>query len=413
MTHKEKESYYKILGTTANIGNARIKEKYIQALKKHPPETDPEGFEKVREAYETLRDPEKRAQYDLMRKYGADVENILDNAFYERQTGNLEKAEKLLKRANKISPDNPVPNIGLSLIAIEKGDLDKMRIHFNHAMQKLSESDTEEKAMLYATMGTSLIEADFIDEALELLENGREELIDNYKTFALVLATAYAQAGRKEEAWDVINVAVPTAEEEMFDDIHFFITWSDMMLHLGIWKDKSKVQTRFRKFLKNLQDEMEKDIAYDILHESYEELYDLGMYQEAEFYIDLMRQLDNQNRELIKMRNKTRELARVQKDLDRLEADEDVFPLIFLQAFEWFYEDIIPDAELEEMKNSLSLQMLEELYEENEWHAAGILRLRKKYPIIYKHFKEGWDQIFDELTEGFNREMKRELRRLR
>lgn len=70
MSKVKNESYYKILGTTANIGQARIEEKYLEALEKHPQETDPEGYAKVQEAYEVLNDPEKRAAYDDARKHG-------------------------------------------------------------------------------------------------------------------------------------------------------------------------------------------------------------------------------------------------------------------------------------------------------------------------------------------------------
>src|SRR5690625_7616923 len=91
MSNNKIESYYKTLGTTANIGNARIKEKYIQALKKHPPETDPEGFEKVRQAYEALKDPEKRKQYDLVRKYGENVEGLIEEAFDALETKDFKK----------------------------------------------------------------------------------------------------------------------------------------------------------------------------------------------------------------------------------------------------------------------------------------------------------------------------------
>ncbi|MEI3611201.1 hypothetical protein [Pseudogracilibacillus sp. SO30301A] len=100
-------------------------------------------------------------------------------------------------------------------------------------------------------------------------------------------------------------------------------------------------------------------------------------------------------------------------DLERLASDEDAFPLLYIQAFEWFNEGIIPAIQLEKMANSIPSDILDELEGEKEFHAAGIIRLRKKYPKIYKHFNEDWDELLEELTEGFNREMKRELRRIR
>jgi len=39
---------------------------YHRQLRDHPPERDPEGFKRVREAYETLRSPRKRAEMALL-----------------------------------------------------------------------------------------------------------------------------------------------------------------------------------------------------------------------------------------------------------------------------------------------------------------------------------------------------------
>ena len=408
-----KESYYKTLGTTANIGNARIKEKYIEALRKHPPETDPEGFEKVREAYETLKDPEKRKQYDLMRKYGTNLEDLIEKAYEASISGNLKKAKKLLKRANKISPDDPHILMGLMTVAIEQEDYKEMDELFERIQHILPETETKELASIYAVKATFLMEKGLKDLALETLDEAKETFPEESSTFVSLMAKAYIEDGQTEKAWKIVNNAIPTTENETFEDIHFFILLSEMMVQLGKWKDQTKVQSRFRKFLGNLTDEQEKDIAYDQLYEIYEEFYDEGRYREAEFFIDFLRLLDKQDPELKEMKKDAKYLARIQKEIERLKIDEDIFPLIFLQAFEWFYEDIIPPQQLEMMINSLPADILAEMEEEIEMHAAGILRLRKKYPSIYKHYKEAWDEIFEELTEGLNRDMKRELRRLR
>lgn len=95
MSSKKEESLYKILGTTAKISDKRIKEKYIQAVRKHPPETDPEGFEKVRYAYETLKNPEQRKQYDIYRKHGNSLNKMLENVPYELRKKNYGKEGKM------------------------------------------------------------------------------------------------------------------------------------------------------------------------------------------------------------------------------------------------------------------------------------------------------------------------------
>lgn len=91
--------------------------------------------------------------------------------------------------------------------------------------------------------------------------------------------------------------------------------------------------------------------------------------------------------------------------------DDDIFPPVFYHAFEWFYGDVLPANKIESVLSGMPHDILEEMKNEKEMYAAGILRLKKKYPAIYKHYKDDWDEIFEELTAGFNREMKRDLRR--
>jgi curved DNA-binding protein CbpA len=43
-----------------------VRAAYLRGVKEHPPDRDPEAFEKLRDAYETLRDPGRRAALLLL-----------------------------------------------------------------------------------------------------------------------------------------------------------------------------------------------------------------------------------------------------------------------------------------------------------------------------------------------------------
>ncbi len=77
-----KKDYYEILGVPRNASNEEIKKAYKNLVKKwHPDlhkedkEEAEERFKEIREAYEVLSDPQKRAQYDRFGYVGQSGEN--------------------------------------------------------------------------------------------------------------------------------------------------------------------------------------------------------------------------------------------------------------------------------------------------------------------------------------------------
>lgn len=72
----EFKDYYKILGVTAKAPADEIKKAYRKLARKYHPDVSQEAdseekFKEVSEAYEVLKDPQKRAEYDQLKKMGA------------------------------------------------------------------------------------------------------------------------------------------------------------------------------------------------------------------------------------------------------------------------------------------------------------------------------------------------------
>ncbi len=55
---------YTVLGLTRQATLLDVKRAYFKLVRQHPPESDPEGFRRIRNAYEALRTPQARANTD-------------------------------------------------------------------------------------------------------------------------------------------------------------------------------------------------------------------------------------------------------------------------------------------------------------------------------------------------------------
>ncbi len=57
---------YQVLGIADDAGDEQIRAAYLSKVKEFPPDRAPREFEKVRDAYEMLRDPRRRARHRML-----------------------------------------------------------------------------------------------------------------------------------------------------------------------------------------------------------------------------------------------------------------------------------------------------------------------------------------------------------
>lgn len=409
MSKEKTESLYKILGTTAKISDKRIKEKYIQAVKKHPPETEPETFEKVRMAYETLKDPERRKQYDMQRKHGGSLEKMIDKALAEADRENYSKAEEIFRKAEQIDPDYVPAKEHLVYLAAKTGDFELLDQYLPKALN--SNKEPADQFNLYLGAALLLEEKGYIEEAIRLVKQGKKQLPGYAATFVMILSKILMDNDELEKAFDFISNDMPPAEDAVHEDLYLLFLWITLRDETDNRSNVSKIYAWFQKFIKNQSDE-EKEKAADLVEDRFDEAYESANFKEAEVYAKLLKSTGLKLHPQLKEQMKEAGiLAKAQKDVMRTLDDEKLFPLISLNLMEWFYEDFYTYKDIMRMKEEVvPSYLVHELENNKEDYAAGIIRLRKKYPLLYKRFKSKWDKLFSELTKGFNREMKRSLR---
>jgi curved DNA-binding protein CbpA len=69
---------YRVLGLDSEADDEAIRRAYLEAVRRHPPERDPERFERIRAAYDAVRDRRRRISHALFDREQPTVEDVLE-----------------------------------------------------------------------------------------------------------------------------------------------------------------------------------------------------------------------------------------------------------------------------------------------------------------------------------------------
>ncbi len=401
------EDYYKVLGVAANASQTVIKQKYIESVKAFPPETHPEQFQQIRRAYETLRNPAKRSEYDIQRKYGNKIEKLMEQAAKYMEKGQWSKAEELCRQAVKISPENPGVHLGLAGILLKQGDQDGFEEQFAAAFDVAPE---DAKPLVLVLQARLLSEQEMTEDALRVLERAMERYPELPASHSAIYLEVYIDMGMEKEALNLAESLLPAPDSRDPEDIFSLIGYVNVIMDLERKERFSAIQTRIRKFIKSFADKEDRLMIQAALFAEHDTLFNLGLFRRAEMYIDLAYYAEPNNPHVREQRRQTQELMRIEKELHRAARDEDLFPLVHLTATKWFYEECLLAEALEGFLDGALSEVLQELEIMDEDYAAGIAYLKRRYPLLYRRFQAKWEELFKEKTALLNREARRRLK---
>lgn len=406
VTKTKSENYYKILGLRSNASQERIKEKYIEQVKAFSPEAHPEEFQRIRTAYETLSDPIKRSGYDLAHKYGGKIERTMDKAYMHMGWGDLDTAEELSQEAHDLAPNNISIFLFRAHLALVQEDEQTFHDRIEQAKQLLPEKDRLKLLLAKACM---LLDEEHEEEALSVLEEAQEFYPEEKESLKGLFVRVYQGLEQDDEMWDMLQSMIPSIDAHTPEHIHTFIKWINAMIDLEKWQEKAKIKTRLRKFIKSLKDEGDKLMVLLALGVEYEGYKSVGRFREAEMFIDAMCHI-NKDSDMREELEKTQKMMKLDKEIERMYNDAEMFPLVFRRAIELYSELSTPDRDISEVIEEIPQNHLEEFEKMDFEFAAGIIRVKKNYPLIYRQFREEWDENFKERTVGLNRDARRQLR---
>lgn len=191
--------FYDRLGVDRDASPEDIKHAYAAAVREYPPERHPEEFQRIREAFETLSDPESRTEYDATSDPA--VEEALERGQEALQDEDYEEAEAAFKRALVLEPDaHFIRNLlGVTLLHKEANaealdQFDQLTTEFpenhlywahraaaEHRLEKWDPAERHyrraieiepEEVSAYQGLATLLADRERFEEAEQLIERG-------------------------------------------------------------------------------------------------------------------------------------------------------------------------------------------------------------------------------------------------
>jgi curved DNA-binding protein CbpA len=119
---KVKKSHYEVLEVANTAAEGEIKRAYFNLVRKYQPDRFPKEFKEIRAAYETLKDRQRRAEYDAIGNLPSSVVPLFREAQRLDRFGRPDKAAELYQMILKSHPelDNVREKYAHSLAADDK-----------------------------------------------------------------------------------------------------------------------------------------------------------------------------------------------------------------------------------------------------------------------------------------------------
>lgn len=129
------QDLYGVLGVSKDATPEEIKRAYYLSVRKHPPEKDPEGFQKIRYAYETLSNPAARSNYDAMERYGKRIRENFELGIELLNKGEHRMAALKFKHVLVLAPQFESARDLLAFCFLQLRDYEKSIAQLEHLIK--------------------------------------------------------------------------------------------------------------------------------------------------------------------------------------------------------------------------------------------------------------------------------------
>lgn len=210
----ETDSFYSLLEIDEGASADKIKKAYFTAVRRFPPERFPDEFKKIREAYDTLSNPESRREYDEMLHTGTRYEepfNIGRKAFedgdYETAYRQFEIARKLVVKRHSV-----IENL-MGLTCMEREEYKKATDIFRDLTEAFPEN-----SVFHSNLGYSYFKRGMYVQAVKAMEEALRYDRSNVENW---LALSYCRFKMRE--FDRSRAALKEGIRHCGENVSFYL----------------------------------------------------------------------------------------------------------------------------------------------------------------------------------------------
>ncbi|WP_263818935.1 J domain-containing protein [Salinibacter sp.] len=394
------QSHYDTLGVSEDASEEEIKEAFFELVREHPPEQDPDAYQRLREAYDVLSDPVSRREYDTMAQHGDEIESLQEEAealLYQDQP-DPQAAIKKLKRASVLGPDISLLRNMLGEAYLLDDQPKKSLDQFDEAVDLNPDNEAH-----HLNRGYALRELERFKEAERVFRKVWEDNKGDYPSARGLASVLFGQECT-EEAHEVLDQAIWADDRLDFED---FFCYFDKLQYYAY---QGKVDTLEEELetVKELPETLDdRRYAAFMLATVSDDLREAGAFSLSHRFLKTAHELDDGSLELGEAVEQDKELREAEEDIEAILDSENIEEIVaHLSALNYdFYVGSIKDTdyedEIEEITNALDRGL--DVSPHHYKIVESAKRVRDEYEVIYKINEDIYDAIINAPKPRFDK----------
>ncbi|MDP4142902.1 MAG: DnaJ domain-containing protein [Bacillota bacterium] len=361
---EKKPNFFQILGVGIDSTKKEIKLAYVKKVREFPPEKEPEKYNEIRKAFETLMDEDRRISYTAYVKYGDEIDELdrvgeeaLDNGDYERAIGQFKKVLLIEARL-------PVIKNKLALAFIYNKQFDDGISILEELVEKYPKS-----AAYIGNLSYGFKEKGELDKAEELCLEALSLSPFNEGNLSLLMSI-YVGKKELEKATEYLKNGIEVNKTEEFREFSYYYEF----LRISSFKEHSEGVKEGIQLLRGaLPDNKEvKDFVLWKVSKLADELYERCDFTDSSIILEELLLLDSDDMYNKKLYEETKMLSALVKNLNVFLSDDRLSKFVKNPIYYYFtrfrmshheYEQAMQDTkvEIEKYKDSNSKKFKNEL----------------------------------------------------